>query len=96
MSNDILVNSVKVINFAMRRALDSSVSQADIFNGQKKDYDTYVFNNVGFEVYDVTVLDWNTKESKFRYSLTPNQDISEDVELVPSIISFSAKPQNNV
>lgn len=95
-SNDILVDSVQIINFAIRGALDSSVSKKVLFDTQKQDYDTYVFGDVGFEVYDVNIIDWNREQSNFTYAYAVNPNISKNAQLIPSIISLSAKQQSDI
>lgn len=95
-SNDILVDSAQIINFAIRCTLDSSISKKVLFDTQKQEYDTYVFGDAGFEVYDVNVIDWNREQSSFTYTYATNPNISKDAQLIPSIISLSAKPKSGI
>ena len=89
-SNNLLVDSVETINFALRGERLKKASKEEIFLAQKENYDTYVFKNVGFEVTHVEVIDWNTANSNFTYSLAQNPNLLEG-DLVPTIISITAK-----
>lgn len=89
-SDAILVDSVETINFAIRSARLKNASKEEIFFAQKEDYDTYVFNNVGFEVTNVEIIDWKRQNRNFTYSMAPNPNLMNG-ELVPTIISITAK-----
>jgi SAM-dependent methyltransferase len=93
-SENILMNSVKTIYFALRGMTPTSVSDEEMYNGQKKDYDTYVFQNTDFEVTNVKSIQWNIEKSSFRYSMTDNPNISKDAELVPTVIAIGAEKKN--
>ena len=86
-SNDLLIDSVEVINFVIRSSRLKNASNQIIFDTQKKDYDTYVFNNVGFEVTNVEVIDWDNSNSTFPYSSIRK----EEQETIPTILSITAK-----
>lgn len=77
-SNDILVDSVEIINLVGRGTLNPGYSKEDIFSSQKEDYDTYVFKKVGFEVIKVEVINWNISNSSFNYT---NKDKNTNVFL---------------
>ena len=89
-SDNLLVDSVETINFAIRSARLAKASKEEIFLAQKEDYDTYVFKYVGFEVTTVDVIDWDTVNSNFTYSSVANPNLLEG-ELIPTIISITAK-----
>lgn len=44
-SNNILMDSVKTIHFSLRGMTPINTSDEEMYNGQKNDYDTYVFQN---------------------------------------------------
>jgi SAM-dependent methyltransferase len=89
-SNNLLIDSVDTINLAIRSGKVHDSSKEEMFITQKQDYDTYVFKNVGFEVVNVEVIDWNTTNSDFRYSSVPNPNVANK-NLIPTIISITAK-----
>lgn len=89
-SNDLLIDSVETINLAIRSGRLQNASKQEIYAAQKEDYDTYVFKNVGFEVVNGEVMDWDTINSSFTYSSAPNPNISEE-NLMPTILSITAK-----
>ena len=90
-SENILMNSVKTIHFALRGMTPINTSDEEMYDGQKKDYDTYVFQNTNFEVTNVNSIKWNITESNFRYSMTENPNIAKDAKLVPTVIAISAE-----
>ncbi|MFJ4392466.1 hypothetical protein [Pseudomonas soli] len=71
-SNKVAVDSVEIINLVSRGSIATSFSDAEIFETQKADYDKYVFEPVGFEVYDVKVSRWNRTGSTFAYGQAQN------------------------
>jgi SAM-dependent methyltransferase len=89
-SKDILVDSVKTINFALRGAVLSNASREFIYSENKKDYDTWVFNKIGFEVTDVETFSWNTNKCSIPYAQAPNPNLLLG-NLTPSITSIIAK-----
>jgi len=93
-SDNILTDSVKIIHFALRGMTPVNTSDEEIYNGQKKDYDTYVFQNTNFKVNNVKTIKWNIDQSSFRYSITQNPNIPKEAELVPTVIAIGAKNKN--
>ena len=93
-SDSILTDSVEIINFAIRVAIPSNISNEYLSDEQKKEYDTYVFKNTNFGVNDVSRIKWDIDKSSFRYSMSKYQNISEGSELTPTVISISAKKLN--
>jgi len=94
-SQDILVDSVKIISFALRGGKLQNSSDEEIFIANKQDYDTYVFNNTGFEVTNVKSIEWNRDGSDFTYSIAPNPNIPMGTELIPTIILIQAERIND-
>lgn len=71
-SDKVSVASVDIINLVSRGTIATSCSDAEIFESQKADYDKYVFDPVGFEVYDVKVSRWDRTGSMFEYGQAHN------------------------
>lgn len=89
-SKGISVNSVQLINFAFRGGRVLGFSDAECFNAQKDDYDTHVFKDTEFEVFDVKHFDWPRDGSNFSYVPAKNPNLAHG-EAVPAIISVSAR-----
>jgi len=53
-----------------------------------------VFKNTNFAVNDVSRIKWDIEKSSFRYAISKNKNISEGAELIPTVISISAKKHN--
>jgi SAM-dependent methyltransferase len=92
-SKNLLIDSVETINLVLRGALSHKTSKEELFNSTKLDYDTNVFKDIGFEVVNVEVIDWNTENSNFTYTSVKNKNVP-DGEVSPSIISITAKRIN--
>jgi len=71
-----------------------NTSDEEMYNGQKKDYDTYVFQNTNFKVNNVKTIKWNIDQSSFRYSITQNPNIPKEAELAPIVIVINVKNKN--
>lgn len=89
-SPDVCLESVDYIHLANRGALAAGFSEAEIFKETKKDYDTYVFKKIGFEVVEAKHIDWPRDESEFQYGQAHNPNFI-DGTAVPVIISIVAK-----
>lgn len=68
----------------------AGVSEAFASEETKKDYDTYVFLQHGFEVVDVQLLDWDTSDSSFQYVSAPNPILLPG-QPITKIVSVLAK-----
>ena len=90
-SKDIVTNSVKTINFALRGMTHANISDEVMYIDQKQNYDTYVFHNTGFEVTDVKSIKWDIDKSGFRYSTAHNPHFSKVKEVIPVVISIIAE-----
>lgn len=88
-SPDVCLESVEYIHLVSRGGLAVKASE-ELFNSTKEDYDTHVFNNVGFEVFDVKTIDWEIEKSEFPYGITHNPNFAGG-ETVPVIVSILAK-----
>ncbi len=93
-SDKLLTDSVKSIHFALRGMTPTNISDEEMYNGQKKDYDTYVFQNTDFEVTKVKSMSWNIDKSDFRYSMAKNPNVPKGAELTPTVISMIAENTN--
>ena len=89
-SDAMLVDTVKYIHLVARGAVREGVSKDVIFAESKRDYDTYVFNKVGFEVIDVQQIPWPVEDSKFQYIAAPNPEFTAE-KIIPMITSLIAK-----
>ncbi|WP_417559747.1 class I SAM-dependent methyltransferase [Marinomonas sp.] len=89
-SPDVCLESVNHIHLVNRGTLAEGFSEAEIFTETKKDYDTYVFEKIGFEVVEVKNIDWPREGSEFQYGHAHNPNFAGGVE-VPAITSIVAK-----
>ena len=89
-SKNVCIDSVNTIQLVNRGAMVAGFSPEEIFHSVKDDYDKYVFNQVGFEVINVKVFDWNNEGSSFGYIKAENPNLADD-EQKPSITSIIAK-----
>lgn len=89
-SRDICLDTVEYINLANRGGRIAGFSDAELFDSVKDDYDAYVFNNIGFEVCDVTNMDWPREGSDFYYGQAANPNLAKG-ESIPTITSIIAK-----
>ncbi|MEM5546922.1 class I SAM-dependent methyltransferase [Pseudoalteromonas fuliginea] len=89
-SSDVCVESVEYIHLAIRGELFKGLTEDVIFNSTKDDYDTYVFDRIGFEVIEVENFKWVQVNSEFLYGQAHNPNIAEG-ETVPMITSIVAK-----
>lgn len=67
-SEDLLLSSVEIVNFAIRYHKSFSMTKDEIFLEQKTFFDKELFNQVGFEVTNVELFEWNRGNSNFNYS----------------------------
>jgi hypothetical protein len=88
-STDLLVSSVKVINFVYRSGRISHCSDEEVCKAARDDYDIHVFKNVGFEVVDVRLFDWPLDGSNFIYGAANNPNLAQGVS-IPTITSILA------
>jgi hypothetical protein len=88
-SPDVCLESVEYIHLVNRGSLFVGFTEAELFNLTKKEYDTYVFRNIGFEVFDVKNIDWPREGSEFPYVQAPNPNFKG--ETIPTITSIVAK-----
>ncbi|WP_409409307.1 methyltransferase domain-containing protein [Acidithiobacillus ferriphilus] len=93
-SRDVCVCSVDYIHLVNRGGIVLGLPEDEYFNSTKDDYDTYVFNEIGFEVSDVKFIDWPREGSDFQYGQAPNPNLAEG-ESVPAITSIIAKRVKN-
>ncbi len=89
-SDDLLIDSVEIINLAIRSTRPLSMSKQEVSIEQRKEYDKYVFKNIGFKVTDVKIINWDTSNSDFTYSSVVNSSTRKENHL-PTIYSIIAK-----
>jgi SAM-dependent methyltransferase len=90
-SPEVCLPSVKHIHLVSRRGVVSGISEELCFQETKRDYDTHVFNRIGFEVYDVKNIPWPREGSDFMYGQVHNPILAGG-EVVPMITSILARP----
>lgn len=66
-SPDICTPSVEYIHLANRNIFSSNYNEQKTFAATKKEYDTSIFSEINFEVVDVKIMAWPTKDSHFQY-----------------------------
>jgi SAM-dependent methyltransferase len=92
--DNLLVDSVEVINFVIRGQIPRNSSKQELDIGLKEEYDTFVFKDFGFEVNNVEVINWDVDNSTFLYSsVSTNPNLSK-IDLIPIVISITAKRRN--
>jgi SAM-dependent methyltransferase len=89
-SSDLLVDSVDLINFVNRGGRISRFSNEQVRKATKDDYDTHVFKSVGFEVFDVRLLDWSLDGSNFVYGAADNPNLAPGASIL-TITSILAR-----
>ncbi len=89
-SPDVCLASVEYVHLVNRGGRVVGFTEAEFFNDTKEDYDTYVFGNIGFEVFEVKNIDWPREGSEFQYAQAHNPNLAKG-EAVPTIISIIAK-----
>ncbi|WP_421277712.1 hypothetical protein [Aeromonas veronii] len=89
-SPDVCIDSVQYIHLASRGEIVVGFTKEEIFNSQKEDYDTYVFNKIGFEVIEVDSFEWVRDSSEFIYGQAHNPNVA-DGKVIPMITSIVAK-----
>ncbi|HGN2959926.1 TPA: class I SAM-dependent methyltransferase [Proteus mirabilis] len=89
-STDICLPSVEYIHLAARGTVVNSCTDEQLFDSQKEDYETYVFNQVGFEVIKVDKMPWVRDGSNFQYGQANNPNFAGG-SATPSVISILAK-----
>lgn len=68
-------SSVEWVHIAQRGMVPPGVTENQIKQGAKDEYEKYMFENSGFTVTDVQVLDWNQEASSFPYVMNPNPNL---------------------
>ncbi|EOX4444932.1 class I SAM-dependent methyltransferase [Vibrio alginolyticus] len=89
-SKDVCLESVDYIHLVNRGGIIEGFSDSEIFSETKKDYDTYVFGNVGFEVVEVKNYEWPRVGSEFQYGQAHNPNLAKG-KAIPMITSIVAK-----
>lgn len=89
-SPDVCIDSVKYIHLVSRGGRVAGFSDEVCFKETKRDYDTHVFSNVGFEVYDVKNFPWPREGSEFQYGQAHNPILAEG-DIIPTITSLIAR-----
>lgn len=89
-SKSMCVDTVEYIHLVSRGGVIDGFTEADIFKDVKDDYDTYVFNQIGFEVIDVKQIPWPRDGSTFQYGSAPNPNLAQG-NAIPMITSLIAK-----
>ncbi|GEM_PF-1203317 len=89
-SPDVCLASVEYIHLVNRGGRVVGFTEAQCFNETKKDYDSYVFRSIGFEVVEVKNIDWPREGSEFIYGQAHNPNLAKG-ETVPTITSILAK-----
>ena len=89
-SPHVCIDSVEYIHLASRGEIVTGFSDEYIFKSQKENYDTYVFNQIGFEVVDVKSFEWARENSDFLYGQAHNPILAKG-ERVPMVTSIIAK-----
>lgn len=87
-------SSVEWIHTAQRGMVPPGVTESQIKQGMKEEYEKYMFESSGFTVTDVQVLDWNQRASLFPYVMSPNPDLPLG-KPTPVIISILARRSLN-
>ncbi len=82
--------TVDWIHLANRVGVIESVSEHDIIEATKDDYNTHLFSSNGFEITSVKVIDWQRNGSNFMYVNAHNPNLMPG-NLVPRVISVLAK-----
>lgn len=89
-STALRLESAEWIHLANRGAASEAASDDFIFGETKKDYDTHVFSEYGFEVVDVKTFRWNRDGSSFMYVNAPNPNFQAN-SAIPCITSILAR-----
>lgn len=89
-SRDVCVDSVTHIHLVSRVGRISGFDESFYFKETKDDYDKHVFSPAGFEVIDVTHIDWPREGSDFQYGQAANPNLAQG-EAIPTITSIIAK-----
>lgn len=88
-SGAVLVPSVQRINLVNRGGRLPQFSDDEVEEATARDHDDHVFRRCGFEVSDVTVMDWPRSGSSFRYGAAANPNLAPGTP-IRAIISISA------
>ncbi|MEW9297413.1 class I SAM-dependent methyltransferase [Acetobacter oryzifermentans] len=89
-SEEILIDTVNTINLVYRGKKVSHLSDQEVKDSQAKNYNTYVFDQVGFKVTDVRLFDWPREGSDFTYGAAHNPNLVQGATN-PIIISLIAQ-----
>ncbi|WP_277983302.1 class I SAM-dependent methyltransferase [Sphingomonas faeni] len=89
-SGDLLVNTVDTISLVNRSGRISHIPDDEVINDTVKDYNTHVFDEVGFEVAEVRLFDWPLEGSNFVYGAANNPNLATGTS-VPTIVSIVAR-----
>lgn len=76
-SPSVCLSSTNIIHLANRGLKVDSVSDNETEKSIKHDYDTYVFERIGFEVVQINFFDWDSEESKFPYIASENSFLAD-------------------
>lgn len=87
--------SVEWVHTVQRAGIPPGITDAEVKEGMVKEYEKYMFNNTGFEVTDVQLLDWNQGAGKFPYTQTVRPDLPAGTPR-PVIVSILARRTSNV
>ena len=82
--------TVEWIHLANRVGVIESVSEHDIIEATKDDYNTHLFSSNGFEITSVKVIDWERNGSNFMYVNAHNPNLMPG-SAVPRVVSILAK-----
>lgn len=66
------MHSVKWIHLANRGRIDAKVSEQQIFDETKQDYESYMLSNSDFRVSDIKIIDWDQNSGGFMYASGAN------------------------
>lgn len=94
LAKDICLSSVEWVHLAYRSGVIVGVSEAEVSQAVKDDYDTHVFLPNGFEVVDVQTVDWDRSGSNFQYGIAPNPNLMQG-DSVLKMVSVLAKRKHN-
>lgn len=82
--------TIEWIHLANRVGVIESVSEHDIIEATKDDYNTHLFSSNGFEITNVKVIDWKREGSNFMYVTAHNPNLMPGSP-VHRVISILAK-----
>jgi len=89
-SGDLLVDTIDTISLVNRSGRISHIPDREAIDATIEDYNTYVFDKVGFEVSEVKFFDWPIEGSSFMYGAANNPNLAPGTP-VPTIVSIVAR-----